>query len=116
MKIAATGDSGKFGRNVVRRLEDDRHEVATFDRVGARSDGVVLVDLTDHGQVADALQGIDEWHAGFDALVHLAAVPAPGILPDVATGDRAGPLRVDHQTPTSRDPRPLRQARGSAVQ
>jgi nucleoside-diphosphate-sugar epimerase len=85
MKIAVTGGSGKLGRNVVRRLEDDGHDVVTFDRVGARADGVVLVDLTDYGQVVDALHGIDEWHADFDALVHLAAVPAPGIRPDVAT-------------------------------
>jgi nucleoside-diphosphate-sugar epimerase len=85
MKIAVTGGSGKLGRNVVRRLVDDGHEVVTLDRVGARADGVVLVDLTDYGQVADALTGIDEWHAGFDAVVHLAAIPAPGIVPDVAT-------------------------------
>jgi nucleoside-diphosphate-sugar epimerase len=85
MKIAVTGGSGKLGRSVVRRLKDDGHDVVTLDRVGARGSGVVLIDLTDYGQVADALQGIDEWHSGFDAVVHLAAVPAPGILPDVAT-------------------------------
>ena len=46
---------------------------------------MVLVDLTNYGQVADAIAGIDEHHAGLDAVVHLAAIPAPGILPDVAT-------------------------------
>jgi nucleoside-diphosphate-sugar epimerase len=85
MKIVVTGGSGKLGRNVVRRLTEDGHDVVTLDRVGARASGVVLIDLTDYGQVADALQGIDEWHSGFDAVVHLAAIPAPGILPDVAT-------------------------------
>ncbi|GAA2724352.1 NAD-dependent epimerase/dehydratase family protein [Cellulomonas aerilata] len=85
MKIAVTGGSGKLGRSVVRRLTDDGHEVVVLDRAGGRGSGVVLVDLTDHGQVADALQGVDEWHSGFDALVHLAAIPAPGIVPDVAT-------------------------------
>jgi nucleoside-diphosphate-sugar epimerase len=85
MKIAVTGGSGKLGRSVVRRLTDDGHDVVVLDRAGARGSGVVLVDLTDYGQVADALQGIDEWHSGFDAVVHLAAIPAPGIVPDVAT-------------------------------
>ncbi len=85
MRIAVTGGSGKLGRNVVRRLVDDGHEVVVLDRVGVRAAGVVLVDLTDYGQVADALRGIDEWHTGLDAVVHLAAIPAPGIVPDVAT-------------------------------
>ena len=43
------------------------------------------VDLTDYGQVIDALAGVDDRHAGVDALVHLGAIPAPGIPSDVAT-------------------------------
>ncbi len=84
MKIAVTGGSGKLGRSVVRRLRDEGHDVVNLDRVGARG-SVVLVDLTDHGQVADAIGGVDEQHDGLDAVVHLAAIPAPGIVPDVAT-------------------------------
>jgi UDP-glucose 4-epimerase len=84
MRIAVTGGSGKLGRSVVRRLRDEGHDVVNLDRVGVRGE-VVLVDLTDHGQVADAIAGIDERHAGLDAVVHLAAIPAPGIVPDVAT-------------------------------
>ena len=84
MKIAVTGGSGKLGRSVVRRLREDGHTVVNLDRVGERG-SVVLVDLTNFGQVADAIAGIDEHHAGLDAVVHLAAIPAPGILPDVAT-------------------------------
>ncbi len=84
MKIAVTGGSGKLGRSVVRRLQDDGHTVLNLDRVGERG-SVVLVDLTNYGQVADAIAGIDEHHAGLDAVVHLAAIPAPGMLPDVAT-------------------------------
>ena len=42
------------------------------------------VDLTDYGQVIDALGGVDRSDP-FDAVVHLAAVPAPGIRTDVAT-------------------------------
>ena len=84
MRIAVTGGSGKLGRSVVRRLRDEGHDVVNLDRVGARG-AVVLADLTDYGQVADAIQGIDEHHTGLDAVVHLAAIPAPGIIPDVAT-------------------------------
>jgi nucleoside-diphosphate-sugar epimerase len=85
MRIAVTGGSGKLGRSVVRRLVDDGHEVVNLDRVGERGSGTVLIDLTDYGQVADAIAGVDGHHRGLDAVVHLAAVPAPGILPDVAT-------------------------------
>ncbi len=84
MDIAVTGGSGKLGRSVVRRLRDEGHDVVNLDRVGARG-SVVLTDLTDYGQVADAIAGIDEHHTGLDAVVHLAAIPAPGIIPDVAT-------------------------------
>ena len=43
------------------------------------------VDLRDYGQVIDAIAGVNDQHDGVDALVHLAAIPAPGILSDVAT-------------------------------
>jgi len=35
--------------------------------------------------VIDAIAGVDDRHAGVDAIVHLAAIPAPGIVSDVAT-------------------------------
>jgi nucleoside-diphosphate-sugar epimerase len=85
MRIAVTGGSGKLGRSVLRRLSDEGHEVLNLDRAGDRSPGLVLVDLKDYGQVVDAILGVDDRHAGFDAIVHLGAIPAPGILPDAAT-------------------------------
>lgn len=88
MRIAVTGAHGKLGRSVVRELVDAGHRVTALDRVpapeGTAASGVVI-DLTDAGQVMDALAGIDEHHGGVDAIVHLAAIPAPGLLPDVAT-------------------------------
>ena len=36
------------------------------------------VDLTDTGQVLEALTGVDDVHDGLDAVVHLAAIPAAG--------------------------------------
>lgn len=85
MRILVTGGSGKLGRSVMRRLVDDGHEVLNLDRAGERSRELVVVDLTDYGQVVDAVLGLDDRHAGVDAIVHLGAIPAPGILPDAAT-------------------------------
>ena len=85
MKIAVTGGSGKLGRNVVRRLGDDGHEVINLDQTGERGPGFTRVDLRDYGQVLDVILGLDDRHAGFDAIVHLAAIPAPGLAPDAAT-------------------------------
>ena len=85
MRIAVTGGSGKLGRHVVRRLTEDGHPVLNLDRAGTRSPGLVVVDLRNYGQVLDVLLGLDDRHEGFDAVVHLGAIPAPGIIPDAAT-------------------------------
>lgn len=84
MRIAVTGGSGKLGRTVVRTLRDEGHEVVNLDQQGDRA-LVTRVDLTDYGQVIDAIAGVDDRHDGVDAIVHLGAIPAPGILSDVAT-------------------------------
>lgn len=84
MRIAVTGGSGKLGRTVVRMLREAGDTVVNLDRVGERGPGFVRVDLTDYGQTIDAFMGVDDRHDGLDAVVHLAAVPAPGLEPDVA--------------------------------
>ncbi len=84
MIIAVTGASGKLGVAVVDHLRDRDHTVIGMDAVGARGEGFVQLDLTDYGQVADGFAGVEERHAGLDAVVHLAATPAPGIRPDTA--------------------------------
>ncbi|WP_449372666.1 NAD-dependent epimerase/dehydratase family protein [Arthrobacter psychrolactophilus] len=85
MRIAVTGGSGKLGRHVLRRLVADGHQVLNLNRAGERSSELVVVDLRNYGQVVDVLMGLDDRHSGFDAVVHLGAIPAPGILPDAAT-------------------------------
>jgi len=85
MRIALTGSSGKLGTVVARELREHGHEVIGLDVVGTRGPGFVQVDLTDYGQVIDALAGVGDQHDGVDALVHLGAVPAPGIRSDIAT-------------------------------
>jgi len=93
MKIAVTGGSGKLGRTVVAVLREAGHDVVNLDAAGTRGPGFLRVDLTNYGETVDALFGENDTAAGsdqasrpaFDALVHLAAIPAPGILSDVAT-------------------------------
>lgn len=84
MRIALTGSTGKLGSVVLRELRDAGHDVTGFDIVGTRTPGFTQVDLSDYGQVIDALGGVDRAD-GYDAVVHLGAVPAPGLRTDVAT-------------------------------
>ncbi|QLD12109.1 NAD-dependent epimerase/dehydratase family protein [Microbacterium oleivorans] len=85
MRIALTGSSGKLGSVVARELTAAGHEVIGFDVVGTRGPAFVQIDLTDYGQVVDAFGSVGDRHDGVDAVVHLGAVPAPGIRPDIAT-------------------------------
>jgi UDP-glucose 4-epimerase len=87
MRIAVTGGSGKLGSTVVSVLREKGHDVTSIDAVGRRGPGFLKVDLTNYGDVVDALFGVRDGGdaAPYDALVHLAAIPAPGILSDVAT-------------------------------
>jgi nucleoside-diphosphate-sugar epimerase len=86
--VAVTGSSGKLGRHVVRHLQEHDYRVVALDRVpdpGSAAAVSVRVDLTDHGQVLEALTAVDDRHDGVDAVVHLAAIPAPGLTTNAAT-------------------------------
>ncbi len=85
MRIAVTGSSGKLGSVTVERLRGDGHEVIGLDRAGAAGPGFTQVDLSDYGQTLDALLGVTARHTGVDALVHLAAIPVNGLVPDITT-------------------------------
>jgi len=85
MRIALTGSSGKLGTVVTRELRSRGYDVIGMDIGGDRGPGFVQVDLTDYGQVVDAFTAVGDRHDGIDAVVHLGAVPAPGVRSDVAT-------------------------------
>ena len=64
------------------------YRVIALDRApdpASRAAAFVRVDLTDTGQVLEALTGVDDVHDGLDAVVHLAAIPAPGLTTNGAT-------------------------------
>ena len=90
-RVAVTGSSGKLGRAVVRHLSETGWDVLALDRQMPAGDAsapaeLVSVDLTDYGQVVSALTGsIDEHPGAVDAVVHLAAIPAPGLVPNATT-------------------------------
>ncbi len=86
-RIAVTGGTGKLGRAVVRHLTDQGYDVAVLDRTvpAGWTAGVTRVDLTDYGQVVGALSDLDDRYDHVDAVVHLAAIPAPGMAPNAAT-------------------------------
>lgn len=81
-KIVVTGGSGKAGRAVVRDLVEHGYEVMNVDVAppAKRISPFLKIDLTDYGQTVEALNGAD-------AVVHLAAIPAPGLMSEQATFD-----------------------------
>ena len=88
VRVAVTGSTGKLGRTVVAHLSESGYDVLALDRVrpAKPTTPFVAVDLTDYGQVLEALSGgVDEHTTGVDAVVHLAAVPAPGLTTNAAT-------------------------------
>lgn len=87
-RVVVTGGSGKLGRAVVEHLATHGYDVVNVDTAAPPVGQKALftrVDLTDLGQVTEAFTGIDDRYDGVDAVVHLAAIPAPGLLPSGAT-------------------------------
>lgn len=86
-RVVVTGASGKLGRFVVEHLAEAGYAVTATDRVapppGSPGDFTVA-DLTDLGQVVELLSGVDERRRA-DAVVHLSAIPAPGLATNAAT-------------------------------
>ncbi len=79
-RIVVTGGSGKAGRAVVRELLEHGYDVLNIDIAPPpeRSAPYLAADLTQLGETIDALHGAD-------AVVHLAAIPAPGLKTEELT-------------------------------
>ncbi len=84
MRIAVTGGSGKLGRAVVADLLGHGYEVVNLDLVPSPDPRApfIRIDLTDFGQTVQALTAVDSRHDGVDGVVHLAAIPGPGMAPN----------------------------------
>lgn len=78
-KIVVTGGSGKAGRAAIRELLDHGYEVLNLD-IAPPAENLTRfrqLDLTDYGATFAALYG-------YDAVVHMAANPAPDGDPQTA--------------------------------
>jgi nucleoside-diphosphate-sugar epimerase len=73
-RVVVTGGSGKAGRAVVADLVEHGYDVVNVDVVPspAATAPFLRAELTDLGEAIEALRGVD-------AVVHLAAIPAPRI-------------------------------------
>jgi nucleoside-diphosphate-sugar epimerase len=81
--VLVTGGSGKLGRACVRDLIEHGYDVTNVDLAPSPENlcPQVRADLADFGQALEALAGVDE-RPSADAVVHLAAIPAPGLVPN----------------------------------
>jgi len=79
-RVAVTGGSGKAGRAVLEDLRAQGLKAVDIDIAASAhpDEPTLLVDLTGLGPTIEAL-------SGFDAVVHLAAIPAPNILTPAET-------------------------------
>ena len=84
MRVAVTGGSGKLGRAVVSELLDHDYEVVNLDRVPSKDPRAAFtrIDFTDFGETVQALTAIDSRYEHVDGVVHLAAIPGPGMAPN----------------------------------
>src|ERR1700746_1859413 len=85
--IIVTGGSGKAGRACISELLAHNYEVASVDLVRPPDVPVPFsrVDLTDFGQTVAAFSQIDDRIRNVTGIVHLAAIPAPGLATNAVT-------------------------------
>jgi nucleoside-diphosphate-sugar epimerase len=90
-KVVVTGGSGKAGRACVNDLIAHGYQVFSVDNVLPAKEvcPFIMADLSDFGQTLDALSSVDTSGRtalqAFDAMVHLAAIPAPRRFSDSVT-------------------------------
>jgi nucleoside-diphosphate-sugar epimerase len=86
MRVVVTGGSGKLGTACVRDLVEHGYDVFNADIAPPRENLCphVRVDLEEMGQALELLSRVDDRYHGVDAVVHLAAIPAPGLRPNAS--------------------------------
>jgi len=84
--VLITGGSGKLGRFVVDQFREAGWDTISADRVPHPDKTVkqVLVNFRNAGEVLDLFTGVNDRIEKLDAIVHLAAIPAPGLASDLA--------------------------------
>ena len=77
MKIAVTGSSGSVGKAIVKMALEHGNDVLCLDRVRREDDSTrfLQLELSDYDATVKAFRGCY-------AVVHMAAIPAPGHHPD----------------------------------
>src|SRR5687767_3971679 len=81
MKIAVTGGSGRIGRAIIDMALTRGDSIVSIDRVNPEDNAAqsnithIQADITDYIALENAMRGCE-------ALVHMAAIPAPGRHPD----------------------------------
>jgi nucleoside-diphosphate-sugar epimerase len=84
-RIVVTGGSGKLGRACVQDLLQHGYQVINADIVPPKETQCTFykVDFENMAQTIELLSAMDfEHNRGVDAIVHLAAIPGPGIVPN----------------------------------
>jgi len=86
-RVVVTGGSGKVGRACVAELLQHGYDVVNLDVAAPKEERCPFtqIDLTDFGQTIEAFSEIDSRYRGVDAIVHLAAIPGPGIRSNAVT-------------------------------
>jgi nucleoside-diphosphate-sugar epimerase len=88
-RVVVTGGSGKLGRFAVAELLEHGWSVVNLDRVPPATpqpgEQFVRIEFTDFGQTVEGLSAIEDKYRSLDAVVHLAAIPAPGLTANAAT-------------------------------
>ena len=79
--ILVTGGSGKAGRATIKLLKEKNYNVFNVDLNNDEDLNVPFtkVDLTNFGEAVEAVSQIDDRVNGIDAIIHQAAIPAPGL-------------------------------------
>ena len=86
-KILVTGGSGKAGKATIKKLLEKNYDVFNVDLEKNQDLNIpfTCVDLENFGETVEAITQIENRINGIDAIIHQAAIPAPGLYPNHKT-------------------------------